>query len=243
MPKQTKTETAPAPKQTKTETAPKQIKTESAPKQIKTESAPKQIKTEKVAAPAVAVEAKPVEAKPVEAKPVKVSKKKEVAAAVSSAVVAESVSVSTDFTDFMGRLQQLSTVISALKTEFRNLEKKATRELKTAAKVSNKRKRKTGNRAPSGFVKPTLISDELATFLGKTTGTQMARTEVTREINAYIREHKLQDKTNGRRINADTKLSSLLKLASGEELTYFNLQRYMSPHFAKNVAAPAPASA
>ena len=223
------------PKQTKTETTPKQTKTAAAPKTEKVAAAPK---TEKVAA---------------EAKPAKVSKKKEVAtpavaevvpaaADAAAAAPSEVAPIGTDFSEFMGRLQQLSTAISALKTEFRTLEKKATRELKTAAKVSDKRKRKTGNRSPSGFVKPTLISDELATFLGKTTGTQMARTEVTREINAYIREHKLQDKTNGRRINADTKLSSLLKLTSGEELTYFNLQRYMSPHFAKSAAAVAAAA-
>ena len=163
-----------------------------------------------------------------------------VVASTDAPVVAEAsaaVSVSSEFTDFMSKLQQLSTTISSLKTEFRSLEKKASRELKTAAKASSKRKRKTGNRSPSGFVKPTLISDELATFLGKTTGTEMARTEVTREINAYIRANSLQDTTNGRRINADTKLSSLLKLTVGEELTYFNLQRYMSPHFAKTSAA------
>ena len=61
----------------------------------------------------------------------------------------------------------------------------------------------------------------------------MARTEVTREINAYIREHKLQDKDNGRKIIPDKKLTGLLKIKKGEELTYFNLQKYMSPHFAK----------
>ena len=61
----------------------------------------------------------------------------------------------------------------------------------------------------------------------------MARTEVTREINAYIREHKLQDKDNGRKIIADKKLTGLLKLKKDDELTYFNLQKYMSPHFAK----------
>ena len=61
----------------------------------------------------------------------------------------------------------------------------------------------------------------------------MARTEVTREINAYIRSNKLQDSDNGRKINADAALSKLLKLKKSDELTYFNLQRYMSPHFAK----------
>ena len=142
---------------------------------------------------------------------------------------------SSEFSDFMTKLQQLGNLVNALKSEFRTLEKKANKDLKTVAKANAKRKRKNVNRAPSGFVKPTLISAELATFLGKTAGTEMARTEVTREINAYIRDHQLQDKANGRIINADTKLSSLLKIPAGEELTYFNLQRYMSPHFTKNV--------
>ena len=137
------------------------------------------------------------------------------------------------FTDFMGRLQAVSAQMSSIRTEFRGLERQVTRELKAAAKITLKRKRKSGNRAPSGFVKPTLISNELAAFLNKPVGTEMARTEVTREINAYIREHKLQDKDNGRKIIADKKLTSLLKLKKGDELTYFNLQKYMSPHFAK----------
>ena len=67
----------------------------------------------------------------------------------------------------------------------------------------------------------------------------MARTDVTRDINKYIREHGLQDKENGRKINPDSKLSSLLKVGKDEVLTYFNLQRYMSPHFAKAGAATA----
>lgn len=138
-----------------------------------------------------------------------------------------------NFTQFLGKLAQITSQMNALKTEFRALEKKATRELKAAQKVNAKRKRKSGNRSPSGFVKPTLISDELAKFLSKPSGTEMARTEVTREINGYIRAHNLQDKQNGRKINPDASLASLLKIKSGEELTYFNLQRYMSPHFAK----------
>ena len=231
-------------KQTKSETAPA---TKSAPKTEKV-AAPKAPKAEKVAAAAAAAPEVVAETKPKSAKKAAAPKAEKVAAPVVAVapvegVVAavETVSVASEFTDFMTKLQQLGAVVSALKTEFRSLEKKASRELKTAAKASHKRKRKTGNRSPSGFVKPTLISDELATFLDKTKGTQMARTEVTREINAYIRANQLQDKTNGRRINADTKLASLLKLTSGEELTYFNLQRYMSPHFAKSAAVVASA--
>ena len=221
------------PKQTKTETAPKQTKT-ATPKTEKPAKVEKTAKTEKSAKSSKKKEATPAAAAAAPA-PVQDATAEQVVAA------AEPVSITVDFSEFMNRLNQLSTAISTMKSEFRTLEKKATRELKSAAKVSSKRnKRKTGNRSPSGFVKPALISDELAKFLGKSTGTQMARTEVTREINSYIRENKLQDKTNGRRINADAKLSSLLKLSGSDELTYFNLQRYMSPHFSK-VAAPATA--
>jgi upstream activation factor subunit UAF30 len=142
-------------------------------------------------------------------------------------------SVAAQSVEFLAKLNQLSVIISSLKNEYRTLEKKWTRELKVAQKANSKRKRKSGNRAPSGFVKPTRISDELAKFLEKPTGSEMARTDVTREINKYIRSHNLQDKENGRKINPDSKLSSLLKLKKTDELTYFNLQRFMSPHFSK----------
>lgn len=141
--------------------------------------------------------------------------------------------ITDSFGEFFGKLQTLASQINALKTEFRTLEKKTVREMKAYQKLNAKRKRKNGNRSPSGFVKPTLISNELALFLKKPTGTEMARTEVTREINSYIRANSLQDKQNGRKINPDKQLATLLKIGSGEELTYFNLQRYMSPHFAK----------
>ena len=94
---------------------------------------------------------------------------------------------------FVSKFQALSQAVSTLRTEFRTLEKAWTKSLKTAQKAGAKRKRKTGQRQPSGFVKPTLISDELANFLSKPSGTEMARTEVTREINKYIRAHNLQD--------------------------------------------------
>jgi upstream activation factor subunit UAF30 len=139
--------------------------------------------------------------------------------------------------DFIAKLQQVNSIIASLKSEYRLLEKKWTRELKVAQKSSSKRKRRVGNRAPSGFVKPTLISDELAQFLDKPSGSEMARTEVTRDINKYIRAHNLQDVSNGRKIIPDAKLSALLKIGASDELTYFNLQRYMSPHFAKSVKA------
>jgi len=132
----------------------------------------------------------------------------------------ETSSLSSLFSEFGSKLQTLSSGLSSLRSDFRTLERNVAREMRAAQKVS-KRKRKSGNRAPSGFVKPTLISKELAEFLGKPADS-------------------LQDKENGRKINPDSKLKALLQLKKGEELTYFNLQKYMSPHFAK--ATPVAAS-
>lgn len=194
----------------------------------------KTVETEEVvAAPAQVVEKKAK--KPKADKPVvDVAAPAPVAEQSVDATAAE-VSLAEQTNEFQSKLHQLGVLLSTLKSEFRALEKKWSRDVKTAQKQSSKRKRKSGNRAPSGFVKPTKISDELASFLGKEKGTEMARTDVTREINAYIRANKLQDQDNGRKIIPDTKLAALLKLKKSDELTYFNLQKYMSPHFAKAV--------
>ena len=177
------------------------------------------------AAPVAATVAAPVAATATVA--VAVAATEDVVAAPSS----ESL-ISSQFSSISAKLHQVVAFAASLRSELRALERYAVKELRTAQKASAKKRRKVGNRAPSGFVKPTPISKELAEFLGKSDGSEMARTEVTREINAYIRTNNLQDKENGRRINPDTKLKTLLKLKKGDELTYFNLQRYMSPHFA-----------
>ena len=207
-------------------------------------------KTESV--PSVPVVAQVAAAAPVatEEKVAKVKKAKAVKADAASApvtvapVVAAAPESSTEDAvetplaekslEFIAKLQQIGGLIASLKTEYRTLEKAWSKELRTSQKT-NKKKKRSGNRAPSGFVKPTKISSELASFLEKPEGTEMARTTVTREINAYIRTNLLQDKSNGRKINPDAKLAALLKLGKTDELTYFNLQKFMSPHFAKNV--------
>jgi chromatin remodeling complex protein RSC6 len=186
-------------------------------------------------------------ATPVAAKAPKTAKKAKevvetpVADAVVAPVEGEAVesNVSARLSEYSEKINQLTSLTSSLKAEFKALEKAVAKELKAAQKASQKKKRASGNRAPSGFVKPTLISDELASFLGKDKGSLLARTAVSKEINAYIRSNKLQDAQNGRKIHADAKLAKLLKLSKTDELTYFNLQKFMKHHFLKAPVATA----
>jgi chromatin remodeling complex protein RSC6 len=223
------------------------------PKQVKknpTEVA-ETITAAAITTPAVAVEAKaPKVEKPKKEAKAKAEPKVEVKvepvvveeAAAVAAVEDVEAAIAAKSAEFSAKLNQLGALVASLKSEYKTMERQWTKDLKAAQKASKKGKRKTGNRQPSGFVKPTRISDELAKFLDKPAGTEMARTDVTRNINVYIRAHNLQDKENGRKINPDAKLQSLLKLKKTDELTYFNLQRYMSPHFAKSAAATAAAA-
>jgi upstream activation factor subunit UAF30 len=220
MPRQVKKNSTEVPETTTAAQAPVDIKVE------KTAKAPKAKKEPKVeaavAAPVVAEESAAV-----------------TTASVAPVVEEADAGMIAKSAEFSAKLNQISAMIASLKTEYKSMERQWTKQLKVAEKASSKKKRKSGNRAPSGFVKPTKISDELAKFLDKPVGTEMARTDVTRQLNTYIRAHNLQDKENGRKINPDSKLQTLLKLKKSDELTYFNLQKYMSPHFAKTVAAAA----
>lgn len=163
--------------------------------------------------------------------------------AATAAENAEDAALADKAIEFLAKLNQIGTLISSLKSEYRTLEKSFFKKIKDAQKQGQKKRRKNVARAPSGFVKPTKISDELAAFLGKDRGSEMARTDVTRAINQYIRTNSLQDKDNGRKINPDAKLTALLKLKKTDELTYFNLQKYMGVHFAKAIPAAVAAAA
>jgi chromatin remodeling complex protein RSC6 len=199
-----------------------------APAPAKKASAKKAKVAEKVDVAPVAPAPVPVVAAPA---PVPVV---EVAPAAPAEVVQDTTSSVSKLNEIEAKIQQLTGVLSSLKTDVKGLSKIISREQKLASKSVKGQRKVSATRKPSGFVKPTLISDELAKFLGKNLGTEMARTDVSKEINNYIRNNNLQDKENGRKIHPDAKLSSLLNIKAGDEpLTYFNLQRFMKHHFVK----------
>ena len=136
-------------------------------------------------------------------------------------------------TSFSQSITSLTTALAQLKSDFKTVEKQVLKEARTMDKVNAKRNKNKGSRAPSGFVKPAAISAELAKFLGVAPDTKMARTDVTKMITSYVKDNNLQDSNNGRKIVPDAKLKALLNVSGSDEVTYFNLQKYMKPHFVK----------
>lgn len=116
-------------------------------------------------------------------------------------------------------------------------------DLKTAQKSGGRRRRATPvdenapKRAPSGITKPTKVSDAMCEFMGRPKGDLIARTEVTKFITNYIKEQNLKDEAVKRHINPDAKLRALLNIPQADQLTYFNLQKYMTSHFPAKVLA------
>ena len=131
-------------------------------------------------------------------------------------------------TNLIGKFELFEKESKLAKVELRKV-------LKSYQKKTSKKTRKHDpNRPPTGFAKPSLISEELCKFLNKPSGTLMARTEVTQEVNKYIKAHNLQNPANKKEIKADTTLTKLLNLKKGDDLNYFSLQKYLKDHFPKS---------
>jgi len=137
------------------------------------------------------------------------------------------------FAELMTMADTFLTMARAFKAQAQKLEKQIHRDHKQLQKrVKGKRKRQTDPDAPpSGFAKPGPVSDELRAFLNLGKDELIARTAVTQAINAYCKEHNLQNKDDRRKIIPDAPMRKLLKLNKGDELTFFNLQTYLKFHF------------
>ena len=142
-----------------------------------------------------------------------------------------STELSDEITELLKTVQARSALDNTIKTSIKSIEKKVARMTKLMEKCS--KKRKTGLAKVSGFEKPTAISDELAKFVGEPVGAFIARTAISKKIHEYVKANNLQDPKNRRIINPDVKLKKLLKTGPNEELSYFNLQKFLKVHFKK----------
>jgi chromatin remodeling complex protein RSC6 len=136
------------------------------------------------------------------------------------------------FDVIINSMNVLKSQITLTQQNLKHLEKNLKKQMKSLKKEVTKNKNK-GNRKPSGFAKPSKVTKELCGFMNKNEGTEIARTEVTKALVAYIKEHNLENHVNNRIISPDDKLKNLLGIEDGQELTYFNIQKYMNKHFIK----------
>ena len=104
---------------------------------------------------------------------------------------------------------------------------------KEITKKGRKKNDGTDKKKLSGALGPIFLDDELCEFLGKPNGTKMNAPEVIKALNVYIVDNKLQGCDNKTIISPDDKLANLLKVEDGKELTYFNIQKYLSKHYIK----------
>ena len=162
--------------------------------------------------------------------PVQVNDSSEKEASSVNAVFESVIAQSENILDTHKQMNSLmKKTFKTYQRERRDYEKNLARERRRLKKDPNRKKRE-----PSGFAVPTDISDTLCDFLGVTHGTQLSRTEVTRKVTAYIRNKNLQVPENRRSFVPDSKLESILgplqEVDKEKGFTYFNLQRYITPH-------------
>jgi len=180
-----------------------------------------------VAVPEVAVAAAPVVEE--SSKPVEV------------ATETQEVNIETLFNKLVSQFQDLQSVVKTLQVNLKVLQKEVVKERKENLKLVEKSVKKSQKkRSPSGFAKPAPISKELANFLGLPEGTELARTDVTTKVIAYVKEHNLQNPEAKTQIVPDTKLKALLAPAEGDVIKFFNLQTYLKKHFLPTQSATAP---
>ena len=82
-----------------------------------------------------------------------------------------------------------------------------------------------------GFDIQEKIKPELAGFMQLPIDSTSTRNAVTTYITEYIRQQKLQDMTDRKRINLNDDLVGLFKMTETPQLTYFNLHKYISSLF------------
>jgi cytidylate kinase len=147
-------------------------------------------------------------------------------------------SILEQFTTINDTLTLFKMHISTLQQQVKTVEKNVRKELKKDKKKDKKKDMTKNKKAPSGFAKPTKVTKELCDFMDKPEGSEIARTEVTKVLVSYIKNNNLleQGEDLKNKIVPDAKLKTLLGIENGElnDLTYFNIQKYMNKHFYSN---------
>jgi chromatin remodeling complex protein RSC6 len=127
-------------------------------------------------------------------------------------------------------LETIQTELTALRAEVKSLTKLVR---KVKAKQDDPDGTKAAERAKNnGFNRKQNISDKLRAFINLPTGELISRSEVTKAITKYITDNGLKHPENGRVLIMDEKLRDLLQ-PGDVQVTFLNLQKFLSPHYVK----------
>lgn len=127
-------------------------------------------------------------------------------------------------------LDCITIELTAIRSELKSLTK-IVRKIK--AKQEDPDGEKAKKRAENnGFNRKQKITEKLSVFLGLDKTELVSRSEVTKAINKYITEKGLKHPENGRVLVMDDKLKDLLQ-PGDTQVTYLNLQKFLSPHYVK----------
>ena len=133
------------------------------------------------------------------------------------------------FKVLVDKISSLTTLNKEIQVALKQVSKDYDKLKKIVDKIQ--KKRENARKSPSGFAKPNKISEELCDFIGVPHGTEKSRTDITRFINSYVKEHNLNKPDNKRIILPDEKLKKILNVKEGDVVTFFVLQRLISHHF------------
>lgn len=132
-------------------------------------------------------------------------------------------------------LENIQSEITALRNDIKNLAKLVRKVKSTQEDPDGEKAKKRAEN--NGFNRKQEITPKLREFLGLAGDELISRSEVTKFINKYITEKGLKHPDNGRQIILDDKLRALLSPPADVQVTYLNLQKYLSPHYIKKEKA------
>ncbi|RKO94395.1 hypothetical protein BDK51DRAFT_30051 [Blyttiomyces helicus] len=167
-------------------------------------------------------------------------------------VQSDGIDLEKHFESLLADIETIRIIQKRMMINMRTTKKTVMKQARDLKKNRNRRNvsgEGSAPRKPSGFAQPALISNELCDFLKVPRGIEMARTDVTKKVIAYVKDHELEIRGNKRNIEPDAALERLVGTAEDRQnrmqirrqtkpmttvtdaLTYFNIQTHLNPHF------------
>lgn len=145
--------------------------------------------------------------------------------------------------NFISKVGLINKEVKELQSLGKTLEKEFSNVMKAMSKQKNKSKH-SESRSLSGFAMPSMLTPELYNFLIQENlqindntpikqGELVPRKDVTKMLNTYIIQNNLRNENDRRKIIPNDSLKQIFNCTDNDEVTYFNLQKYLKHHFIK----------